>query len=164
MRIVWSDEAQKRLTVVPGTEAGRSASSAARRARFMPCRSCGKPQPIITSTTSSRGSSGTCFSAASIANAARSSGRASTSDPLRARPIGVRVAATMTASGMKCSFGRTDTRKVLSRLIAAEVGFARLCQARIKDNASGGSRHGARSAPDFRRPRQRRTLLSKLDR
>src|SRR5688572_7334186 len=99
MRIVWSDDAQKRLTVVPGTEAGSPESSAARRARFMPWRSCGNPQPIITSTISSRGSSGTFFSAASIAKAARSSGRASTSDPLRARPMGVRAAETMTASG-----------------------------------------------------------------
>ena len=55
MRIVWSDEAQKRLTVVPGTVSGSPASSAARRPRFMPCFSCGKPQPTITSTTSSRG-------------------------------------------------------------------------------------------------------------
>src|SRR4029450_7081807 len=94
----WSDDAQKRLTVVPGTLAGRPARRAARRARFIPCRSCGNPHPTITSTTSARSSSGTCFSAASIANATRSSGRASTSEPLRARPIGVRVAATMTAS------------------------------------------------------------------
>src|SRR5207237_2742418 len=35
---------------------------------------------------------------ASIANATRSSGRASTSDPFFARPIGVRAAATITAS------------------------------------------------------------------
>src|SRR6266511_2121752 len=101
MRMVCRLDAQKRFTVVPGTVSGRPASRAARRPRFIPCRSCGKPQPTITSTTSSRGSSGTCFSAASIANATRSSGRASTSDPFRARPIGVRVAATMTASGKR---------------------------------------------------------------
>src|SRR5690349_17639678 len=52
----------------------------------------------MTSTTSSRSSSGTCRNSASIANATRSSGRASTSEPLRARPMGVRVAATITAS------------------------------------------------------------------
>src|SRR5215213_2051558 len=98
MRIVWSDDAQKRLTVVPGTVSGSPASSAARRPRFIPCRSCGKPQPTITSATSSRGRTGTCFSAASIAKPTRSSGRASTSEPFRARPIGVRAAATMTAS------------------------------------------------------------------
>src|SRR5439155_2737222 len=85
-------------TVVPGTVSGRRASSAARRARFIPCRSCGNPHPTITSRISSRGSSRTLSSADEIANAARSSGRASTSDPFRARPIGVRAAATMTAS------------------------------------------------------------------
>src|SRR5262245_65530917 len=98
MRIVCRLEAQKRFTVVPGTVSGSPASSATRRARFIPWRSCGKPQPIITSTTSARSSSGTWFSAASTANAARSSGRTSISEPFLARPIGVRAAATMTAS------------------------------------------------------------------
>src|SRR5690242_8586340 len=98
MRIVCNDDAQKRFTVVPPTDSGRPASSAARRARFMPCFSCGNPQPTITSTISPRSSSGTFCSAASIANATRSSGRASTSDPFFARPIGVRAAATITAS------------------------------------------------------------------
>jgi hypothetical protein len=36
-------------------------------------------------------------------NADRSSGRQSTSDPLFARPMGVRAVATMTASGMIAS-------------------------------------------------------------
>src|SRR5512132_1396607 len=103
MRIVWRLDAQKRLTVVPGTVSGNPASSAARRPRFIPWRSCGKPQPTITSTISPRSSSGTLFSTASIAKATRSSGRASTSEPLCARPIGVRAAATMTASGTGCS-------------------------------------------------------------
>ena len=85
---------------VPGTVAGSPASRATRRARFMPCFSCGKPQPTITSTISPCGSPGTFASALRTANAARSSGRASTRDPLAARPIGVRAAATMTASGM----------------------------------------------------------------
>src|SRR6266851_7028185 len=108
IRIVCRLDAQKRFTVVPGTVSGSSASRAARRPRFMPCLSCGKPQPTITSTISERSSSGTCFNAASIANAARSSGRASTSEPLRARPIGVRVAATITASGIRCSRRHVD--------------------------------------------------------
>ena len=111
MRIVCSDEAQKRFTVVPGTVAGRPASSAARRPRFMPCFSCGNPQPTITSTISSRGSSGTCSSADLIANAARSSGRASTSEPFAARPIGVRVVETMTASGTRPSCRNEEGRR-----------------------------------------------------
>ena len=43
---------------------------------------------------------GTFDNAERTTNAARSSGRASTSDPLAARPIGVRAVETMTASGM----------------------------------------------------------------
>src|SRR5207302_4891558 len=108
MRIVCRLEAQNRFTVVPGTVSGRSASSATRRPRFIPCFSCGKPQPTITSTISERSSSGTCFNTESTANAARSSGRASTSEPLRARPIGVLVAATITASDIGCSRRHID--------------------------------------------------------
>src|SRR5919197_4042479 len=119
MRIVWRLDAQKRFTVVPGTVSGSPASRAARRARFIPCRSCGKPQPAITSTISSPGSSGTSFSAASIANATRSSGRASTSEPLRARPIGVRVAETMTASGIGRPGGHVDDFADQRRLLFA---------------------------------------------
>ena len=100
MRIVCRLDAQKRFTVVPGTMSGSPASSAARRARFMPCFSCGKPQPIITSTTSPGSSSGTFSSNARIAKARRSSGRTSASDPFPARPIGVRTVSTMTASLM----------------------------------------------------------------
>src|SRR4051812_12962981 len=99
IRIVCRLDAQKRLTVVPGTVSGRPASSAARRPRFIPCFCSGKAQPTATSTISARSTSGTRASARSIANATRSSGRAPTSEPLRARPIGVRAAATMTASG-----------------------------------------------------------------
>src|SRR3982074_2715821 len=108
MRIVCRLEAQNRFTVVPGTVSGSPARSATRRARFIPCLSCGKPQPTITSTISERSSSGTCFKTESMADAARSSGRASTSDPLRARPIGVLAAATMTASGIGCSRRHVD--------------------------------------------------------
>src|SRR5439155_21926853 len=50
----------------------------------------------------SRGSScGTLSRAARTIVAVRSSGRASRSDPLTARPIGERAVATMTASGMR---------------------------------------------------------------
>ena len=100
MRIVCRLEAQKRFTVVPGTVSGSPASSATRRPRFMPCRSSGMPQPTITSTTSAPSSPGTLSSAVRTAKAAMSSGRTSASEPLRARPIGVRAAAAITASGM----------------------------------------------------------------
>ncbi len=45
-------------------------------------------------------SSGTLASTAFTIWAAMSSGRRLTSDPLKARPIGLRAVATMTASGM----------------------------------------------------------------
>src|SRR3979490_2259029 len=46
---------------------------------------------------------GTFASTASMINADRSSGRQSISDPLFARPIGVRAVATITASGIESS-------------------------------------------------------------
>src|SRR4051812_21545657 len=55
----------------------------------------------------SRGSSaGTLSSAARTMVAARASGRRSLSDPLKARPMGERAGATMTASGMGSSTNR----------------------------------------------------------
>src|SRR5918995_6146878 len=133
---VWSEEAQKRLTVVPGTRFGSPASRAARRARFIPCFSCGKPQPTMTSTISFGSRPCTCSTASRIANASRSSGRTSTNDPLPARPIGVRTALTMTASGTRVSLGegarsgkRTadDQRLDLARALV-QRGNARVAQ------------------------------------
>ena len=58
----------------------------------------------------SRGSSwGTLSSAARTMVAVRSSGRRSRSEPLKARPIGERAVATMTASGMRYQRYRTVT-------------------------------------------------------
>src|SRR5579884_491048 len=121
MRIVCRLDAQKRFTVAPGTLSGRPASSAARRPRFMPCRSCGNPQPTITSTISAGSSSGTRSTADLIANASRSSGRAPTSEPLYARPIGVRAAATTTASGKGALAGQRPADDQLLDLARAFV-------------------------------------------
>src|SRR5262245_39296386 len=93
----------------------------------MPCLSCGNPQPIITSTRSARSSSGTWLSAASTAKAARSSGRASTSEPFLARPIGVRAAATMIASD----------KGVLSRELAADDQLLDLTRAFVQGSDAG---------------------------
>src|SRR4051794_38050183 len=54
----------------------------------------------MRSSTVCGSSSGTLASAAWTIVAVRSSGRQSTSEPLLARPIGVRAVETMTASGM----------------------------------------------------------------
>src|SRR5919197_5064423 len=130
MRIDWRLEAQKRLTVVPGTLSGSPASSAARRAMLLPCRCSGYAQPTITSPTSAGSSCGTCASTDRIACATRSSGRASTSEPFRARPTGVRVAATMTASdksGFSCQSAYDDQLLHLARPFV-ERGNARVAQ------------------------------------
>ena len=57
-------EAQKRLTVMPPTELGKPAKSAATRAMFMPCSPSGIAQPTIASSIAAGSSSGTCLSAA----------------------------------------------------------------------------------------------------
>src|SRR4051794_22035045 len=78
---------------------------------------------MITSSISAGSSCGTLSITARTIVAARSSGRTSTSDPLFARPIGLRAVATMTASGM---FGvlldaiRAVTERVLGS--AGQVG------------------------------------------
>src|ERR1700677_3501596 len=55
---------------------------------------------MMTSSTLWGSSWGTLANTSRMTSAARSSGRQSTSDPLLARPMGVRPVATMTASGM----------------------------------------------------------------
>src|SRR5262249_42527199 len=63
----------------------------------------GSPQPRIRSSTSAGLSCGTLASAALIICTVRSSGRMLVMLPLKARPIGERAVATMTASGMSGS-------------------------------------------------------------
>src|SRR5947208_2876901 len=112
----------------------------------------------MTSTISSRGSSGTFFSASAIANATRASGRASTREPLRARPIGVRVAATIQASSIGHPGGHVDDLADECRLLLvldldlhpdrpddARSATQRPRELRVKPNA-GAYGHGAREA------------------
>src|SRR6267378_3668541 len=63
-----------------------------------PCSPPGSPHPQIRSSIWSRSSSGTFSSTLVTTWAARSSGLTSTREPLRARPIGERPNATITAS------------------------------------------------------------------
>ena len=62
---------------------------------------------MIRSSTWSRGSSGTLSRSAVTICVDRSSGRIDTSDPLAARPIGLRAVATMTASVMRPAYRRS---------------------------------------------------------
>src|SRR5579862_5788991 len=73
----------------------------------------------MTSSTSERSSSGTFASTASMMSPERSSGRQSTSDPLLARPIGVRAVATITASVILSSSERVRELRLRTRKLAA---------------------------------------------
>src|SRR6201996_2117348 len=85
--------------VAPGT-VSQPLSTAATRAMLLPDSPPGSPQPSSRSSIIGASRPGTCATAVAVMKAARSSGRQSLSDPLPARPIGVRAVATMTASGM----------------------------------------------------------------
>ena len=65
-----------------------------------PCSPPGSPQPSARSSISVGSSWGTWASAARTICTVRSSGRMVVSEPLNARPMGERAAATMTASGI----------------------------------------------------------------
>src|SRR5579884_3217691 len=70
------------------------------RPRLNPCSPPGRPQPQIRSSIIEGSRAGTFSSTRPTTWAARSSGRTSTRWPLKARPMGERPAATMTASGI----------------------------------------------------------------
>jgi hypothetical protein len=99
MRMVWSDDEQYRLTVTPGTSS-IPARIDTTRARLKPASPAGWPHPMMRSSTMSGETWGTLAISACTIWAAMSSGRRSTSDPLAARPIGLRAVATITASVM----------------------------------------------------------------
>src|SRR2546422_2774148 len=78
------------------------------RPRLCPCAPPGMPQPQMRSSMSVRSSCGTWSSTLETTYAPRSSGRTSTSDPLRALPIGDRPRATITASVMGRLYANSD--------------------------------------------------------
>jgi len=96
---------------VPGTVSGRPPRSATCRARFMLCSPAPLAAPTITSSTSAGSTSGAFSMSRCTMKPPMSSGRASTSEPLKARPIGVRAVATMTASGMWPPYFLIDTSR-----------------------------------------------------
>src|SRR5262245_21006722 len=73
------------------------------RAMLNACRPCGIPQPQNTSSTSDGCTSWFRSSSSSMTKAPSSSGRTWASEPLKARPIGVRTVSTITASGISLS-------------------------------------------------------------
>src|SRR5215207_78066 len=70
------------------------------RPMLKPWSPCGRPTPQWTSSISAGSSPGLRSSSASTMKAPISSGRSWASEPLNARPTGVRTASTITGSGM----------------------------------------------------------------
>src|SRR5918999_4624341 len=87
--------------VAPFTPMGSfSESSTMMRARLNPWRPWGRPTPQYSSSTCAGSISGLRSSSASTTKAPISSGRSWASEPLKARPMGVRTASTITGEGM----------------------------------------------------------------
>src|SRR5437899_7657430 len=98
MAMALSPDAQKRLTVEPGTDDGRPDLIATVLPTFWPCGPSGKPAPRMTSSTCAGSTSGTRRSSSFTQRTAMSSGRARLNEPRNdlARPL--RTLATITAS------------------------------------------------------------------
>src|SRR5215475_4237788 len=101
--MVCRPDEQKRLTVTPGTVAGRPARIADRRAMLCPVARSGMPHPIITSSTSP-GSMPARSTACLTTWPPSTAPCVMLKAPRNALPIGVRAVETMTASGMPGSF------------------------------------------------------------
>ncbi len=97
----WA-EPHCRSTVVPGTDSGNPAASAALRAMFMACSPTVMVQPMTTSSTR-EGSRSLRASRAASGWAARSVACHPERRPPR-RPTGVRTASTITALGIRGQF------------------------------------------------------------
>src|SRR6266581_1404315 len=117
-------EEQSRLNVTPATETGRPASSAAIRATLRLSSPAWFAQPRYTSSTSA-GSTPARRTTSRTTSAARSSGRTSFNAP-RWRPIGVRTASTITASGIGL-----DLRGMVPSIASGHLDFGIRSAARL---------------------------------
>src|SRR4029077_12413975 len=106
MAIALSPDAQKRLTVDPGTDDGSPDMIATVRPTFWPCGPSGNPAPRMTSSICAGSTSGTRRSSSRTHCTAMSSGLARLNEPRNdlARPL--RTLATITASRIGGSIGR----------------------------------------------------------
>jgi hypothetical protein len=118
--VVCNDDEQYRVIVAPGSWSYPS-RTATTRARLNPDSPPGCPQPSRRSSMASGSSCGTWSSAARTTVAARSSGRMSRRLPLKARPMGERAAATMTASAMPLTVDSAGSAPIGPR---AQIGGA----------------------------------------
>src|SRR5438034_1030022 len=110
MAMAWSPDEQKRLTVVPATDAGKPARIAATRATLVPWGPWGWAQPRITSSISAGSSWGTFPSASRMQWSARSSGRVRLNDPRNDLASGVRELATTGPPDAHDNHGLVDFR------------------------------------------------------
>src|SRR5205809_2843631 len=115
MAIALSPEAQKRLTVDPGTDDGRPDMIATVLPTFWPCGPSGKPAPRMTSSICAGSTSGIRRSSSRTHCTAMSSGRARLNEPRNdlARPL--RTLATSTASRIGGSTGRRRPARLAFR-------------------------------------------------
>src|SRR5216117_2602080 len=181
MAMALSPDAQKRLTVDPGTDVGRPDMTATVLPTFWPCGPSGKPAPRMTSSTCAGSTSGTRRSSSLTHCTAMSSGRARLNEPRNdlARPL--RTLATIIASTIGVPILRGPARlafpeergdalaRVRMREQArergrlgpqplAERGAARLAQERLdhREYVRRLRRERARDRRRCRRPRRAR--------
>src|SRR3989440_6449368 len=129
--IALSPDAQKRLTVDPGTDDGRPDMSATVLPTFWPCGPSGKPAPRMTSSIWAGSTSGTRRSSSRTQCTAMSSGRARLNEPRNdlARPL--RTLATITASRIGVPIG---LRRPARLALLEERGDA-LARVRMREQA-----------------------------
>src|SRR5207245_1809347 len=129
MAIVLSPDAQKRLTVDPGTDDGRPDMIATVRPTLEPCGPSGKPAPRMTSSICAGSTSGTRRSSSRTHFTAMSSGRVRLNEPRNdlARPL--RTLATTTASRIGVLIG---LRRPARRAFLKERGDA-LAGVRVRE-------------------------------
>src|SRR5467141_257780 len=142
--IALSPDAQKRLTVDPGTDDGRPDMSATVLPTFWPCGPSGKPAPRMTSSICAGSTSGTRRSSSRTHCTAMSSGRARLNEPRNdlARPL--RTLATITASriGMPIRLRRP------ARLAFLEERGDALARVRMREEARERGSLGPQPVPE----------------
>src|SRR5467141_1598721 len=142
--IALSPDAQKRLTVDPGTDDGRPDMSATVLPTFWPCGPSGKPAPRMTSSICAGSTSGTRRSSSRTHCTAMSSGRARLNEPRNdlARPL--RTLATIIASRI----GESTGRRRPARLAFAEERGDAFAGVRMREQTREGGGLGPQSVAE----------------
>src|SRR3989442_11579384 len=144
MAMALSPDAQKRLTVDPGTDVGRPDMTATVLPTFWPCGPSGKPAPRMTSSTCAGSTSGTRRKSSRTQRTAMSSGRGRLNEPRNdlARPL--RTLATITASRITAPL----TRRPPARLAFPEERSDAPPGVRVREEARGPGGLGPQATPE----------------